>query len=356
MKKINVLSPGFISPNSAAYLFPLIKFKSALMDHDFDIVIKYAIDDDVTECDFLLIDSKFFEKGWSKDFDGTLKSIAALNRKAKVIWCDQSDSTGTFLGQILPHVHRYLKAQILKNRSEYMNNHYASRIYTEYYHKKYGIMDQSPFTDQPAKNKDDLKKIGISWNSGFMHYGMIGPYMIKVRERIPLDSMLAFASIRSRAKAPRLVDVTCRMGISYEHDTICYQRRKIRAILKDTLSTDKIARSAYFREIDNSKICVSPFGMGEITLKDFECFLSGSMLLKPDMNHMETWPNLFQDRKTCLFHSWDVDDIKDKIDWALRHNSERIEIAKAGQDLYESHTLGDNAGKLFAEHIKEILC
>ena len=107
--------------------------------------------------------------------------------------------------------------------------------------------------------------------------------------------------------------------------------------------------------MENSKICVSPFGLGEITLKDFECFLSGSMLLKPDMAHMETWPNLFQDNKTCLFHSWDADDIQDKIDWALSHNSERTAIAKAGQDLYGSHTLGEKAAILFAEHFKEIL-
>lgn len=355
MKTIHILSPGFTSPNSAAFLFPLIKFKNALNDKGFDIAIKYGIDADITQCDSLLIDSKFFKSGWGKDFEDTLNSIAALNSKTKIIWCDQSDSTGTFLGQVLPYVNKYLKAQTLKDKTEYMNTHYASRIYTDHFHKKHGITDKDPFIDQPAQSKDGLPKIGVSWNSAFMHYGMIGPYMLRMREKIPLDAMLQFARVRARAKAPRLLDITSRMGISYDRDTICYQRKKIHNILKDQIPTKKISRSAYFKELDQSKICVSPFGLGEITLKDFECFLSGSMLLKPDMTHMDTWPNLFQNRKTCLFHSWDADDIKDKIDWALNHNEERIAIAKDGQELYESHTLGENAALLFANHFKEML-
>ena len=40
---------------------------------------------------------------------------------------------------------------------------------------------------------------------------------------------------------------------------------------------------------------VSPFGFGEITLKDFETFLSGSVLVKPNMSHMETYPNFYID-------------------------------------------------------------
>ena len=124
----------------------------------------------------------------------------------------------------------------------------------------------------------------------------------------------------------------------------------MREILKDRLPTDKLSRKKYLDEIANSKICVSPFGLGEITLKDFECFLRGSMLLKPDMSHMDTWPNFFEKDVTYLSHSWDLDDVEEKIDWALSHEKDRIEIARAGQNRYIKHTISKVAPQLFAEH------
>ncbi len=39
----------------------------------------------------------------------------------------------------------------------------------------------------------------------------------------------------------------------------------------------KINRSNYFRELANILISVTPFALGEITLKDFESFISGSI-------------------------------------------------------------------------------
>ena len=355
MKKINILSPGFTSPNSAAFLFPLIKFKHALKNHDFNITIYNTLENRITDCNFLLVDSKFFKNSWAQDFNGTLETISELNQKTKLIWCDQSDSMGTFLGQVLPYVYKYCKAQIIKDRSEYMSTHYASRIYADYYHKKYGINDKDSFLDQIVQNKTDLEKISVSWNSAFMNYGVNYDYILRLRKHIPFNFFLHFSKPRARPEDERPINFTCRMGISYARETICYQRKAIKEILKDQIPTDKLSRTAYFKEMDRSKICISPFGLGEITLKDFEALLSGTMLLKPDMSHMKTWPNLFQDQKTCLFHSWDADDIKEKIDWALSNNNERISIAKTGQNLYESHTLGKEAGQLFAEHFKTML-
>lgn len=354
MKKIHVLTPGFTSPNSAAFLFPLIKFKRALKDHGFDIRIVHSKTQDVTDCDALLVDSKYYKSHWSRDFDGTLEDIASLNSKTKLIWCDQADSTGTFLGQVLPHVHRYMKAQLLKDRREYLKTHYASRIFTDYYHKKHGITDADPFIDQPAQNENDLEKLCVSWNSGLMNYGLFGPYIPRIMSKVSFDPLLQFAAVRAKAFASRPQDLTCRMGISYTRETVCYQRRQMRELLKDYVQTDKISRAQYLREISESKICVSPFGLGEITLKDFECFLNGSLLLKPDMNHMDTWPHFYIDGETCLFHNWELDNVQEKIDWALSHEGERISISQNGQDLYEAYTTNVNAPVFFAQHFSNI--
>ncbi len=356
MIKINILSSGFTSPNGAAFLCPLILFKKNLESQNFKIKIKYKISDNITNCDYLLIDSKYFKHDWdSKKYNQTLGKISSLSEKTKIIWCDQADSTGTFLGQVLPFVHRYLKAQLLKDKKQYMKNHYASRIFTDYYHRKYGIEDKEPYITQPAIKEEYLDKLKNSWNSCFMHYGLMGPYILRIREKIPLNAMLHFSKKVTPANSLRTMNVTCRMGIPYSRDTICFQRNKMRDILSKHLQTDKLSRREYLKELEKSKICISPFGLGEITLKDFECFLSGSLLLKPDMSHMETWPNLYEDGITYISHKWDLSDLEEKIDWAQSHEKESINIAQSAQDRYIDHTIGKNAGELFTNNFKNLI-
>ncbi len=350
MTTINILSPGFTSPNSAAFLFPLIVFRRALKAHNINIKIINTLNEGTTQCDYLLIDSKYFKHHWAQGLDKTIETITNLNNKTKVIWCDQADSTGTFLGQVVPHVHKYLKAQLLKEKKAYMQPHYASRVYTDYYHKKHEISDDEPYIRQPIQDQDQLKKLDLSWNSGLMHYGLIGPYLQRIYAKFPFKNMLHFSGALKRANTPRQNNITCRMGIPYSRATARFQREEMRKILSKHLPTDKLSRRAYFKELTQSKICVSPFGLGEITLKDFECFLTGAVLLKPDMSHMDTWPNLFIDNETCLFHDWDLSTVQEKIEWALDNRNHSIEIAQNGQNTYLDYTAHKNAGDLFAQH------
>ena len=73
------------------------------------------------------------------------------------------------------------------------------------------------------------------------------------------------------------------------------------------------------------------------------------------MNHIQTWPDFFQDGSTYLSHNWNLDDLEEKIDWAIKNTDTRIEIARTGQQIYTEHTSGPNAGELFAKRITEIL-
>ena len=109
------------------------------------------------------------------------------------------------------------------------------------------------------------------------------------------------------------------------------------------------------RELKHSKIVVSPFGWGEITLKDFEVFLTGAMMLKPSMKHMNTWPDFYEDGVTILDHQWDLADLESKIDWALDNEAERLAIAEAGQSRYLDHTSGPKAAELFVKHLTGVL-
>ena len=109
------------------------------------------------------------------------------------------------------------------------------------------------------------------------------------------------------------------------------------------------------KEIRQSKVVLSPFGRGEITLKDFEVFLTGGMLLKPSMEHMDTWPNFYTDGVTYQSHNWDLTDLQERIDWALDNNQEVQTIAAEGQQRYLRYTSGTSAAEMFTEHFTDVL-
>lgn len=61
----------------------------------------------------------------------------------------------------------------------------------------------------------------------------------------------------------------------------------------------------------NSKACISPFGWGEICYRDFESFFYGATLLKPTVDHMDTFPDFFIKNETYIPIDWNFDNIKD---------------------------------------------
>jgi spore maturation protein CgeB len=76
-----------------------------------------------------------------------------------------------------------------------------------------------------------------------------------------------------------------------------------------------------------SKICISPFGYGEICWRDFEAILCGCLLIKPDMSHVETNPDIFMAGQTYVPVKWDFSDLEEKCAYYLAHDDERERIA-----------------------------
>lgn len=352
MTTIHVLSPGFTNPNSCAFLFPFYAFQKELKAAGLNIKVFTKQSEALTDCDLLLIEHKALTKNW--DEEQSLETLKGLSDKTKVIWCDQSDSSGTFLGQVLPYVSKYLKSQTLSDLNLYKESYYADRIYTDYYHKKHGITDDLDYHYAPTQTDEDIKKIGLSWNSGLMNHGYFGPYLGRILERAPSPLFTKFAKPMGIPTAERSLDVTCRMGISYPRATVRFQREQLSEILKERMPTNKLSRGKYFEELKKSKICISAFGYGEITLKDFEAFLTGSALLKPDMDHMNTWPNFYQKDKTYIAHSWDLEDVPGVIENYINDNGKRLSIAEEGQKIFKQYTCSDEAPALFIEHFQSL--
>ena len=358
MTQVHVLTPGFVSPNGRAFLFPLVRHRRALRARGIRLRIfgPEAETARVADCDALLLDSKLYGARWLRDSDGILEEIAALaGRVAKLFYVDTTDSSGWDHCRALPLVTGYLKNQLLRDRRRYLEPLYGHRPYTDHYHRQARLHDKDEARSEPIADPALLDKLAVGWSSGLADYSLLGPLRMAAYKRLPLDALLRFPLWHVPADAPRDLDVSCRIGTDYARATVAWQRKEVARVLAGRLGTGKLSRRGYLAELARSKVVVSPFGLGEITLRDFEIFLAGALALKPDMSHLETWPDLFRDGETMVAFRWDLTDLNERIEALLADEAGRLAIAAEAQARYRRHLVWPEAADLFCDHLEAIL-
>jgi Glycosyl transferases group 1 len=355
-RRIHVLTAGFSSPNGRAFLMPLILHREALRAIGISIRIFTEYGAAVADCDVLVVDSKFHSPRWAKETNAVLEEYANFRERiGKVILADTLDSTGFDHARQLPYVTLYCKAQLLRSRHAYLQPFYGHRPYSDYYHRKSDVADDGAVWSEPIARESDLDKMTVGWNSALADYSWLGPYRMAAYQKIPMQALLKFPMSFYSPYASRSNPISCRIGTKYKSRAVAFQREEIERRLSGRIDVGKVARHRYVSELRKSKIALSPFGLGEITLRDFEIFLAGAALLKPDMSSIETWPDLYRDSETMVAHKWDLSDLDSKIDWLLSNDSSRRQIAMAGQEQYRKYLSGPQASVLFAEHFNGIV-
>ena len=356
MNRIHVLTSGFNTPNGGAFLFPLVVYRHILADYGYTVTLHRAVTSKLLDCDTLIIDSKFYRDQWAKEASAVIEALKNFRKQIpKLIYCDTTDSTGSLQVAVLPIVDCYAKAQLLRDRSKYKFSYYGHRIYTDYYHRHAGVADDEPDWSEPISENDHLKKLAVSWNSGLADYSLLGPARMSLYSHFPVSGLLSFPRPIASPDHPRPIQLHTRMGTMYARASVSYQRQMILSRLGSLAAAGKIRRRSYLNELSLSQSVLSPFGLGEITLKDFEVFLSGACLIKPDMTHLETWPDLFRPGETIACFDWDFADF-DSVLTSLYDDSEsRIAVATAGQENYQQYLDPDKGSCLFVKHFANLL-
>ena len=353
--RLHILTPGFTTPNGRAFLFPLLVHSRALADSGIEVRLFANDEPELTECDRLLVDRKAHEHLWPVAESRLLDDFARWADRVPTIFCDTSDSAGWLHVKLLPIVHAYAKGQMARDRSSYLAPQYGYRAFADHYHRTLGVTDTHPEWSNPVPDPGLLPKLRVSWNAGLADYSATGPYKMALYGRLPFRPLLRFPSRRGVPESPRPLDVSCRFGTGYARESVAVQRKLIRDRLADRMSVEKLSRRRYYAELRAAKVVVSPFGWGEITLKDFEVFLTGGLLFKPDMSGIETWPDLFVADETYVSHSWDLDDFDDRLADLIADNPRRLEIATAGQAKYCAHLGGDAAAARLVEQLRQVV-
>ena len=106
-----------------------------------------------------------------------------------------------------------------------------------------------------------------------------------------------------------------------------------------TVADGRVSQSQFFSELRNSKICFSPFGYGEVCWRDYEAIFSGSLLVKPRMDHVRLTPSVFVPGETYVPIAWDCSDYGEKVRQYLSDAKRRREIAGNAFDVIRRYIL-----------------
>ena len=214
----------------------------------------------------------------------------------------------------------HVKKHVFAERACYMRGYVGKTNLTDMVASTYGWS----FADDPIPKTDPLPrefvgKIHVGWN-------------------IALDDKI-FRLVRRMERRPPLAkdtDVVCRASVP--DDWIRPLREQLLARLVTMgrrfnvlAPSQRVSQKQYTLEMLRSRICVSPFGYGEICWRDFEAITSGCLLVKPDMSHIETRPNLFIPGQTYVPVQWDYADLEETCARYLSDDAARNRIVNEAQ-------------------------
>ena len=97
----------------------------------------------------------------------------------------------------------------------------------------------------------------------------------------------------------------------------------------------RISSWEYTKELSKTIAMISPFGWGEICYRDFEAILNKNLLVKPDMKHIETWPNIYNDEHYFRL-DWDSLNLLDIEKYIVKNKSDIYSKIQKSINVYLS--------------------
>lgn len=258
-----------------------------------------------------------------------------IRKRANLLcWLDTADSTGSCQFDVMPFIDLYFKKQLLKNKSFYQQRFFADRIFADYYYKKYKLEYEIIDKDTTLLSESDISKLRIAWNISYYDY--LGSSICRYLRPFSF-TMPRFVNPAFKEKD---IDIHFSGSIPKVYGPVIgYQRAKMLELINNLTEYShpdvykQISRDEYLNELKRAKAIASPFGWGECCLRDMEAFIHGAVLLKPSMDHCDTFPNIYIPYKTYVPLKWDFSDFN--VVLQELKSGKYISIAKEGQNLYK---------------------
>ena len=260
-----------------------------------------------------------------------VEAITHRNKTARLIYFDGDDDLCVQWPEMLPFIDLYVKKHIFSDKREYLRRFVGKSNLHDYVHHKYGH-------NFSAKDFDAEKAI---LGSGPVPEAQLCKITLGYNLALDRKIVKLFANSDKFVNCSNKTNDILFRGTVPPHDIWLYHLRqsfepildRLRGSLHVIVSDKRVPEAMYYLEMVNSKICFSPFGYGEICWRDFEVIICRCLLLKPDVSHLETYPQIFVSYVTYIPIKWDFSDLEEKCRYYASNDDERIRITQAAFDV-----------------------
>ncbi|MEE9331467.1 MAG: glycosyltransferase [Methylophilaceae bacterium] len=357
MKSLYVIGPIVMETDHVGYwqIHPFILFKKEFRKAGYDVILKQAltVEDIKNETDQIdQADIIFFRPGWPENKEEVLKLSKSLREKyhdSKLIMIDPWDQTSSFFFESLPYLNAMVKYETLSDKSLYLKDYKTGVYLNDKLIDEVGMSLAEGWSVKSTIKKGQQHKI-VSGNF------IIDPYIIP-KIRSPINNFLLGMRRNN-------VGLFCHMSVGKRGKLEWYGKHRLLAIeqMKKlsnyNISVEaeydgepRISRRQYVKRLKASKVAFSPLGWGEMTMRSFEAIAHRSLLIQPDISHLDIFPNIFVPYETYIPVKLDLSDLAEKCEYYINNKGKRIEIVNNAREAF----LREFTSEKFISHMEAII-
>lgn len=247
------------------------------------------------------------------ELEAVLARLKRINPAAPITYFDWFAPTDVrFADRVGDHVAFYAKKSLQRDRDYYRALRPAHTALEEYYADRFGLVPDMPDWRCAPEIVDRLVLA-----PGFA----TAPALLRGFERLdaPPDGERGIDVHARFALAPKSLLKSGRDDAGARTHWYVMMRREAREAVARLAARHHVAwegavpPAAFMQEMRRSRLCFSPFGFGELCWRDIEAVLTGSVMVKPDMGHMDCFCDIYRPGETYVPVRWDLADLEDTV-------------------------------------------
>lgn len=337
--KIRILVYYSPNPISWSLVYPFFYYAQTLADRFGAYVAVRPITDflsgsnDKLDADVVIVQPWFTTP--PRELEETFVQYKKRHPTAQLIFQDSYAHVDLRLGNsVNDYIEIYQKKSLFSERSHFQRSFKGDTNLTEFYSNLYNLPAEPVDWDVPTSIISKLALAPNFLTAPYLMNGFLGNYpefndrTIDLHSRIAVKGSPWYSAMRNASnQAARNIDNV-------------------------VLTPDgRIPRNAYLAELRQSKLCWSPFGYGELCWRDLEAIMTGAVLLKPNMDHLDTTPNLYRAGETYLAVKWDFSDLEYVVQSALSDPDLLKQVAQnafqIARDYLVNEVFADECASMF---------
>jgi len=255
------------------------------------------------------------------DINALFNNLNIKFPNAKIVYLDWFAPTDLRIASLIGEkVEKYVKKNLLGNFEQYKKATCGDTNLTDYYGNLFSINQETVHNTLPVNFH---KKVILGANF------LTSPFILNQLQ----------STISNAPQHKKTIDINSRLGGVKAQGWYGEMRRLASQSVYELSNQYTVSQhgtlnySQYYNELKNSKFTFSPFGYGEVCWRDYEAIMTGSVLIKPHMNHMKVEPNIFIANETYLPVEWDFSNLEEVFNEHINDNKKQTYLRKNAIDI-----------------------